>query len=45
MAIVVFDLHTYNHRRNGPDGPPADPAGNPQVNIGTGTMNRDRWAP
>ena len=43
--FVVFDLHTYNHRREGPDGPPADPAGNPQVNIGTGTMNRQRWAP
>ena len=43
--FVVFDLHTYNHRRNGPDGPEADPGGNPQVNIGTGTL-RDRsvWA-
>ncbi len=44
-AFVVYDLHTYNHRRDGPDGPPADPQGNPQVNIGTGTMkNRDRFA-
>ena len=43
--FVVFDLHTYNHRRQGPDGPPADSAGNPQVNIGTGTMNRAKWAP
>ena len=43
--FVVFDLHTYNHRREGPDGPPADPAGNPQVNIGTGTLDRQRWAP
>jgi hypothetical protein len=42
--FVVFDLHTYNHRRLGPDGPEADPAGNPQVNIGTGTVNRERWA-
>lgn len=41
--FVVFDLHSYNHRREGPDGPPADPAGNPQVNIGTGTLNRERW--
>jgi N-formylglutamate amidohydrolase len=42
--FVVFDLHTYNHRRAGPDGPPADPAQNPEVNIGTGTMERERWA-
>ena len=41
--IVVFDLHSYNHRRQGPDGPEADPAGNPEVNVGTGSMNRDRW--
>ncbi len=43
-AFVVFDLHSYNHRREGPDGPPADPQKNPEVNVGTGTMNRDRWA-
>jgi hypothetical protein len=39
--FVVFDLHSYNHRRSGPQGPPAEPQGNPQVNIGTGTL-RDR---
>lgn len=43
--FVVFDLHTYNHRRQGPDGPVADPSANPQVNLGTGTMDRNRWAP
>ena len=44
-VFVVYDLHTYNHRRGGPDRPPAEPAGNPQVNIGTGTMrDRDRFA-
>ncbi|MBC8373530.1 MAG: N-formylglutamate amidohydrolase [Planctomycetes bacterium] len=43
--FVVFDLHSYNHRRQGPDGPPADISDNPQVNVGTGTMNRDRWGP
>ena len=43
--FVVFDLHTYNHRREGPDGPPADWEANPEVNVGTGTMDRSRWAP
>ncbi|MBN1219404.1 MAG: N-formylglutamate amidohydrolase [Anaerolineae bacterium] len=43
--FVVFDLHSYNHRRDGPQEPPADPAQNPEVNIGTGTMDRAYWAP
>ncbi len=43
--FVVFDLHTYNHRRGGPDGALADAKENPQVNIGTGTLDRTRWAP
>jgi hypothetical protein len=44
-AFFVFDLHSYNHLREGPGGPAADPAGNPEVNVGTGTMDRARWAP
>lgn len=43
--FVVFDLHTYNHRRFGPQALPADPRYTPEVNLGTGTMNRNRWAP
>jgi N-formylglutamate amidohydrolase len=43
--LAVFDLHSYNHRRSGPDAPPADPQGNPDVNLGTGTLDRRRWAP
>ena len=42
-GFVLFDLHTYNHRRDGPGGPTADAAGNPEVNIGTGTLDRGRW--
>jgi N-formylglutamate amidohydrolase len=44
-AFLVLDLHSYNHRRDGADAPPADPAGNPVVNLGTGNLDRDRWAP
>jgi hypothetical protein len=43
--VVVLDLHSYNHRREGRNAAPADPLGNPEVNIGTGTMDRVRWAP
>jgi N-formylglutamate deformylase len=43
--IVVFDLHSYNHRRNGPDAPPEESAANPEINLGTGTMDRGYWAP
>lgn len=42
--FVVLDLHSYNHRRLGPDGPMADPAQNPDVNVGTGTLPREEWA-
>ena len=44
-CFIIYDLHTYNYRREAPDGPPADPEKNPEVNIGTGTMDRDKWAP
>ena len=44
-SVVVYDLHSYNHRREGPDGPIADPDANPEVNVGTGTLDRDRWGP
>lgn len=43
--FVVFDLHSYNHRRDGAGAPEADPELNPEVNIGTGTMDRQRWSP
>ncbi|TWT40711.1 N-formylglutamate amidohydrolase [Thalassoglobus neptunius] len=43
--VVVYDLHTYNHRRRGPYSPPADSLSNPEVNVGTGTMDREFWAP
>lgn len=42
--VVVFDLHTYNHRRGGPDATQDDPMENPDINLGTGTMERSRWS-
>jgi hypothetical protein len=43
--FVVYDLHSYNHRRDGADAPAADPQANPEVNVGTGNFDRERWAP
>jgi len=42
--FVLIDAHSYNHRRDGPDGPamPQDDA--PDINIGTFSMPRDEWA-
>jgi len=44
--FVVLDLHSYNHRRNGPDAPPEDPETNPDINVGTATLlDRRPWDP
>lgn len=43
--FVVYDLHSYNHRRQGADAAPAEAADNPEVNVGTGSMDRRRWVP
>ena len=42
--FVVLDLHSYNHRRDGADEPPAPDATNPEVNVGTGELDRVRWS-
>jgi N-formylglutamate amidohydrolase len=43
--FVVYDLHSYNHRRDGAGAPEADQEDNPDINVGTGSMDRPRWAP
>ena len=42
--FVLIDVHSYNHRRDGPDGAPTDPDKAPDINIGTFSMPRDEWA-
>lgn len=42
-CFVVLDIHSYNHRRDGPDTAPSDPQTAPEINIGTYSMDRDRW--
>lgn len=42
--FVVLDVHSYNHRRAGPGLEPMLPAEAPDINIGTFSMDRRRWA-
>jgi hypothetical protein len=42
--LVVYELHTYNHHRQGPGAPFDDPELNPQVNLGT-AYNAPHWRP
>ena len=43
--FVVLDIHSYNHRRSGPEAPPERSENNPQVNIGTGSLTNKMWRP
>jgi len=38
--FVVLDIHSYNHRGNGPN---ADAEANPDLNVGTGALDRSLW--
>ena len=42
--FVLIDVHSYNHRRDGPDLAPTPQDDAPDVNIGTFSMPRDEWA-
>jgi N-formylglutamate deformylase len=41
--FVIFDLHAYNYRRHGPQEPPEPAEENPEINVGTATMDRAFW--
>jgi hypothetical protein len=43
--FVVYDLHTYNHYRQGMHASPAEELHNPEINLGTGTLDREYWQP
>lgn len=42
--FVVLDLHSYCHRRNGPDAECDPSEKNPDINIGTANMDRVLWS-
>ena len=43
--FVIYDLHTYNHYRQGMHASPAEELHNPEINLGTGTLDREYWQP
>ncbi|MBA2772273.1 MAG: N-formylglutamate amidohydrolase [Sphingomonas sp.] len=42
--FLLIDAHSYNHRRDGPEGAPTAQEDAPDINIGTFSMPRDEWA-
>ena len=42
--FVLIDVHSYNHRRAGPDASPEPQEKAPDINIGTFSMPREQWA-
>lgn len=42
--FILLDVHSYNHRRHGADDPATPQADAPDINIGTISMDRQRWA-
>lgn len=42
--FVLLDVHSYNHRRQGPAGDATPQENAPDINIGTFSMPRDEWA-
>ena len=43
--FVVLDLHSYCHRRGGIDAPFESQSKNPDINIGTGSLDQSLWRP
>lgn len=38
--ILVLDIHSYNHRRNGPEGEPDLQSDSPDIDLGATTLNK-----
>lgn len=43
--FVVLDVHSYNHRRPGPHQPEEPWDRNPELDLGTGTVDREQFTP
>ena len=45
LKVAVLDFHSYNHHRMGPEHPFDSTLKNPEIEIGTDTMDQKFWAP
>ncbi len=43
--FVILDVHSYNHRRPGPDEPDEPWDKNPELDLGTGKVDREQFTP
>ena len=43
-AVLLVDLHSYNHRRDGPGAAPAPQRDNPDIELGLTTADAARWS-
>ena len=42
-TLLLIDIHSYNHRRDGADAEPAPSRGNPDIELGVTTLDPRRW--
>ena len=42
-CVLLIDIHSYNHRRDGADAAPAPQTHNPDIELGVTTLDTDRW--
>jgi N-formylglutamate deformylase len=42
-CVLVLDIHSYNHRRDGADADPAPQHRNPDIDLGVTTLDARRW--
>ena len=42
-CVLLIDIHSYNHRRDGADAAPAPQQANPDIELGVTTLDPERW--
>ncbi|MDQ3288315.1 MAG: N-formylglutamate amidohydrolase [Pseudomonadota bacterium] len=42
-CVLLLDIHSYNHRRDGRHAAPADESGNPDIDLGVTTLDTSRF--